>query len=135
MIGLDTNVLLRFLTQDDVERSARARRFLADNCSAARPGYINLVVLAELVRTLERFYQYPRTAVATTLLQVIDAEELVVQHADQVRAACTAFLAGRETGNVGLADHIILALNRPAACETTATMDRRFAREAETRLI
>lgn len=52
MIGIDTNVLLRFLTQDDAAQSERATRFLETHCSSASPGFVNVVGLAELVWTL-----------------------------------------------------------------------------------
>lgn len=136
MIGLDTNILLRFLSDDDIDQRDRARAFLAENCTAGRPGYVNLVVLAELVWVLDRSYNYPTAAVARTVLQLIEAEELIVQQADVVRQACLSYLARpAEAAQVGLADQILHALNRAAGCAATATMDRRFAREPGVQLI
>ena len=47
MIGLDTNVLLRAILGDDKIWSAKAEKFLVENCTVQNPGYINGIVLAE----------------------------------------------------------------------------------------
>jgi predicted nucleic-acid-binding protein len=53
MIGLDTNVLARYLTQDDVRQAARASRLIENDLTNARPGFISPVVLAELCWVIE----------------------------------------------------------------------------------
>lgn len=131
MIGVDTNILLRLLTQDDLAQMERATVFLEQRCTPERKGYINLVVLAELVWTLETAYKFARRDVANAVLGLLDADALEVQQASAVRAACTAYLASPENQRrVGLADHLILSLNRAVGCETTGTMDRRLAEMA-----
>ena len=56
MIGIDTNVLVRFLTQDDPEQSALASDVFERELSARNPGFIGLVVLAETVWVLQSAY-------------------------------------------------------------------------------
>ncbi len=53
MIGLDTNVLVRYLTQDDPQQSARANNLIETQCTKNEPGWIALIVLCELVWVLE----------------------------------------------------------------------------------
>ncbi len=55
MIGIDTNVLVRYIAQDHATQSARATRLLEQECSPATPGFIGLVVLLELVSTHVNF--------------------------------------------------------------------------------
>lgn len=136
MIGLDSNLIIRFLTQDDSGQTERTAEFLANHCSPTRPGYINVVVLAEVVWTLEKAYKYDKADVAATVLSLVDAEELEVQHGDAVRGACERYLQSESARRrVGLADYIIVSLNEAAGCDTTATMDRRLAEEASLTLV
>lgn len=62
MNGLDTNVLVRYLVQDDVEQARRAARYIESGAS-----YVNCVVLCELVWVLESAYGYPQDTVAGVL--------------------------------------------------------------------
>jgi predicted nucleic-acid-binding protein len=136
VIGLDSNLLIRFLTQDDRGQTERAAEFLAIACSPDQPGFINVVVLAEVVWTLEKSYKFDKNHIAATVLRLVDAEELEVQHGNAVRAACEWYLQSPSARRrVGLADYIIVSLNAAAGCETTATMDRRLAEEADLTLV
>ncbi|MDZ7713496.1 MAG: type II toxin-antitoxin system VapC family toxin [Rhodovibrio sp.] len=136
MIGLDSNLILRFLTQDDFGQTERTAKFLANECSPARPGYINVVVLAEVIWTLERAYKFDKGDVATTVLGLVNADELEVQHGQTVRAACERYLQSPAARRqIGLADYLIVCLNEAAGCETTATMDRRLAEAADLTLV
>jgi len=56
MIGLDTNVLVRYLTQDDPKQAARATRVVEEELSENVPGFIGLMVLVETVWVLQRLY-------------------------------------------------------------------------------
>jgi predicted nucleic-acid-binding protein len=94
------------------------------------------VVLAEVVWTLERTYKFDKKDVAAAVLGLVDADELVVEHGHAVRAACERYLQSQPARrHVGLADYLIVSLNAAAGCETTATMDRRLAEEANLTLV
>ena len=67
MIGLDTNVLVRYLAQDDRVQSPLATRFLESSLSQETPGFVATVVLAELVWVLESNYQFSREQITTLL--------------------------------------------------------------------
>ena len=130
MIGLDTNVLVRFLVQDDPDQS-RLARDLISRCTAEAPGFICREVLVELVWVLERAYHFPRADVAHALDGILEAEELIVEASEDAATA-----AWRYRGeSAGFADLMIAAAARRAGCETLVTFDRSAARQADVTLL
>ena len=94
MIGLDTNVLVRYIVRDDPAQTALADRCIEHRCSRERPGYVSHLVLAELVWVLGRGYGYPRQMLADVLGTLLSSEEIRIQDAPLVRAALGEFSAG-----------------------------------------
>ncbi|MEM8821345.1 MAG: PIN domain-containing protein [Pseudomonadota bacterium] len=90
MIGLDTNILVRFLVQDDPSQSAAAQSLLS-RCSTKEPGFVGREVLVELVWVLERAYGHPASRISATLIGLLEAEELVLEDADDVATAAVAY--------------------------------------------
>lgn len=123
MIAIDTNVLVRFLTQDDPEQGAIARRFLA-GLTVDHPGFVAREVLVELVWVLERAYRYSRKEIASALEGVLAAAELQVEASDDVGAVLHAY---RDEG-FGFADLMIAAAGRRVGAESLVTFDRKAAR-------
>nr|WP_234826245.1 hypothetical protein [Sinorhizobium meliloti] len=66
MIGVDTNLLVRYLAQDDTTQSPLASQII-DGFTPEAPGYISQVVLVETVRVLTRSYRMSREAVASVI--------------------------------------------------------------------
>jgi predicted nucleic-acid-binding protein len=124
MIGLDTNVLVRLLVRDDPIQTAQAQRFVASRCTSESPGFINSVVLAELIWVLASIYQYQRSEVAKAIEALLTGEDRVVEHHDEVRASLQAYKSGR----VDFTDALIARINRLRGCEATATFDRKAGR-------
>lgn len=122
MIGLDTNILLRALTRDDPVRSPIAERILSD-LTAERPGYINLVVLAELVWNLRRKYKAQFKDIVETVENILQSPAFVVSDRD---AVIEGLEIARAEG-LDFADALIAALNRRAACEATVTFEGKAA--------
>ena len=81
MIGLDTNVLVRYVTQDDPVQSAKASQ-LIESLTAASPGFVSLVTLTELVWVLQSCYQSAKSEVVMVLETLLHTRELTVEHAD-----------------------------------------------------
>jgi predicted nucleic-acid-binding protein len=121
MIGLDSNVLLRLLLEDDPEQLRRARDLVLARCSADHPGFVNAVVLCETLWVLQRAYRVERARVAGMLQALLDSEDLVIEHAGDVRVALDDYRAGK----LDLADVLIGAINRHRGCSGTATFDRK----------
>lgn len=65
MIGLDTNVLVRYITQDDPQQAEQATRLIETRCAGADPGCIAQIVLCELVWVLSRAYGYSKPQVVS----------------------------------------------------------------------
>lgn len=131
MIGLDTNVLVRYIVQDDPEQSALATTFIESRCTTDSPGFVNNVVLVELVWVLERGYSYPKSAILSVLKQLVVTAELKLEHSDSVREAVRLY----EMGSAGFADCLIAALNRQYGCSMTMTFDRRAGKHPDFALI
>ncbi len=123
MIAIDTNVLVRFLTQDDPGQARAATDFM-NGLSESDPGFIAREVMVELVWVLERAYRFGRTEVATALEGLLSASEIAVEAADDVGRALFRYREGR----FGFADLMIAAAARRADAMPLVTFDRKAAR-------
>ncbi|WP_375474628.1 PIN domain-containing protein [uncultured Jatrophihabitans sp.] len=130
MIGLDTNVIVRYLAQDDPEQSARATE-LIDGLTTADPGFVSLVAVVETYWVLRSAYGQSRPRCAELIDGLLDARELRVGSDTIVRAAAGAC---RDDG-ADFADAVIAELGRVAGCEHTMTLDRRASRGGRMRLV
>lgn len=83
MIALDTNVLVRFLTQDD-DAQFQLAADLIEGCTRDLPGYVCREVMIELVWVLERAYKYSREEIADALLSIVTASQLSVENAQDI---------------------------------------------------
>ncbi|MGZ8330371.1 MAG: PIN domain-containing protein, partial [Rhodoplanes sp.] len=124
MIGLDTNILVRLVVADDPAQTARAQRFVETRCTPEAPGFINCIVLAELVWVLARAYDYSRAEIAAAVENLLAGDDRVIEHDDEVRDALEIYRSGRGD----FVDALILYINRARGCEATATFDRRAAK-------
>jgi predicted nucleic-acid-binding protein len=121
--GIDTNVLIRYLIQDEPEQARRASRFIATACSADDPGFINRIVLCELVWVLESAYGYARDRMAQLIENLLRTAQLKVEDHDVAWAALREYQTGAD-----FADALIAALNQRVGCEDTVTFDRKAGR-------
>ena len=123
MIGLDSNVLLRYLMQDDAIQSPKATSII-ENLDEAAPGYVSVVVLAEASWTLRSTYKIPAAEIAAAIVGLLQSAALVVQEEQAVVEALHASREGRGT----FADALIGVLATKAGCERILTFDRRSLR-------
>ncbi len=121
MIGLDTNVLVRYIVDDDPEQSQAAARLIEGRCTAQSPGYVSVPVLVELVWVLTGHYDYAKPVVVSVIRQMLRTAELAIEDREVVDAAVREF----ETGRADFADYVIARRNRLHGCEATCTFDRR----------
>lgn len=124
MIGLDTNVLVRHLTQDDPAQSRRATEFIERHLTEDNPGYVSAVVVAETVWVLERAYKLQNAEIVDCIERILQTADFVVQNEQEVFAAMTVLKDGRGS----FADGLILALAAKAGCSKTVTFDRKALR-------
>src|ERR1700728_1637548 len=124
MIGLDTNVLVRYLTQDDPVQSRRSTEFIDRQLTEGNPGYVSTVVMAETVWVLERAYELENAEIADCIERILQTAVIVVQNEQEVFAA----MAILKDGLGSFADGLILALATKAGCVKTVTFDRKALR-------
>jgi len=122
MTGLDTNVLVRFLVQDDAAQ-AKATQDLMATFTEAEPGFVSREVLVELVWVLERAYALSRTDIADAINGLLEARELVIEAADRAAIAIDRY----RKGGPGYADQMIALAGQGAGCGKTVTFDRKAA--------
>jgi len=123
MIGVDTNVILRHLLQDDARQSPIASRFLADR-SPDDPAYLSTAVVLELVWTLRRRYGFPQAEVSRIVLSLSRSNDILLQDSVAVRRA----VWDAEEANVDIADALIAHSAIDAGCDGVVTFDRRAQR-------
>jgi predicted nucleic-acid-binding protein len=130
MIGLDTNILVRYLTHDDPTQTAAAIKVMS-SLSSDSPGFLSLVVIAELVWVLTVAYDYPRKEIAQVMEALLRSKELVTEQAEIVSQALRMF----GTGHAEFADCLIERCANAAECQYTLTFDRKAAKSTGMRLL
>jgi predicted nucleic-acid-binding protein len=125
LIGLDTNILIRFFAKDDPEQSRKAKK-LIDSLTRQEPGWVALTTVVELVWVITRQTRGGRTAVTTFLVQLLTREDIVVEHSSVVERAFQRYRNGR----ADFADCLIAASAQAAGCRKTVTFNRKAARDA-----
>lgn len=120
MTGIDTNVLVRFLVEDDQEQTERVHRFLAKCRRVGEPVYISVPVLCEAVWVLRSAFARSKPEILDAVEQLLSTDVFQVEQPDAVRAA----IQSCRTGKGDFADCLIGHLNLAAGCRTTVTLDR-----------
>jgi predicted nucleic-acid-binding protein len=127
MIGLDTNVLVRYLAQDDPAQSARATDIIERRLSDQNPGFISVVAMAETVWVLDRAYGLSHQDLVAAIERMLQVDVLVVESEQEIFSAMVAL----KEGDGSFADALIGALGAKAGCSATLTFDRRALRLPE----
>ena len=130
MIGLDTNVLARYIMQDDAKQS-RLASGLMDSLTAEAPGFIPLVSVVELVWVLSSCYALERVHLVAALEALLRTKEVVVENAEVVWRAVRTF---RDTSG-DFADCLIERSAAAAGCERTMTFDKGAAKNCGMTLV
>jgi predicted nucleic-acid-binding protein len=124
MLGLDTNVLVRFLVRDDASQFAAARRVVEERRAAGELLFVSLLVLLETEWVLRSRYGLDKKVVAHTIDQLLAAAEIVIEDESTVEEALFEW----KDAAADFADCLIGARNRRAGCRATVTFDPRIAR-------
>jgi predicted nucleic-acid-binding protein len=131
MIGLDTNILVRYIAQDDAVQSPLATKIIEDRLTEEHPGFISLVTMVETVWVLDRSYGLSTAEIATAVERILQTDILSVQNEEDVFTAMVALKAG--TGS--FSDALIGALGTRAGCAATLTFDKKAAHLKEFELV
>jgi predicted nucleic-acid-binding protein len=124
MIGLDTNVLVRYIVEDDPDQAELARIAIEDQCTTEEPGFISLMVVCELVWVLQRAYKCTRDQVGEVVMNLLLTETFSIEHHDVAWQAYHDYVEG----NADYADCLISRLNHATGCTTTVTFDKKAAK-------
>lgn len=124
MIGLDTNILVRYLAQDDPLQSPKATAIIERRLTEETPGFVSIVVMVETVWVLDRAYGLPAHKISAVIERMLQTDVLVIEDEQEV---FTAMIALKE-GQSSFADSVIAQIGLKAGCSCTLTSDHRAAR-------
>jgi predicted nucleic-acid-binding protein len=130
VIGIDTNILLRYFVKDDPTQTPLAVQTIY-SLSPQEPGWIALLVLAELTWTLRRVFKLDRRAIAGVIAKLLNSQDMVVEQEEIVRQALHLYA----TTKADYADCVIAVSARSVGCTTVATLDEIAARDLGLQLI
>ncbi len=131
MIGLDTNVLLRYIVQDDPIQSKCATEYIESHCSVSNAGFINLIVICEIVWVLKKAYGYNKEIIIDVIKRLLSTKEFIIENSDIVWQAVKEY----SNGKAGLADFLIGCSNKNKGCGYTITFDKQSAQGENFRLL
>jgi predicted nucleic-acid-binding protein len=124
VIGLDTNILVRYLAQDDPVQSAKATQLIERRLSEENPGFVSIVAMVETAWVLDRAYGLADDEIAAAIERTLQADVLVVEDEQEVFAAMIAL----KEGHGSFADALIGGLGGRAGCAHTLTFDQKASR-------
>jgi len=125
MIGLDTNVIVHYVMQDDARQAAKAAKVM-ENLTGEDPGFITLVSVIEIVWVLTSCYDLNREQIARLLDQLLSTETLLIDRAETVWRALRVY----QSSNADFADCLIERIAVSKACSHTVTFDVRASKSA-----
>jgi predicted nucleic-acid-binding protein len=124
VIGLDTNVIVRYVTQDDARQAAAASKLFERVLTTARPGFVGLITLCELVWVLADCYDADRARIAAVVEGLLGSRQLVVEEAEVVWSALRAW----EKSSADFSDVLLGQVLLSRGCEKVVTFDKAAAR-------
>lgn len=120
MIGLDTNILVRYFMRDDPGQAAAAKRLVDEASSRGERLFINRIVLSELTWVLAKPYRRGRVEIADAVERILITTQFEVEGKDAVWEALRSFRGS----SADFTDCLIGASNSATGCTTTATFDK-----------
>ena len=131
MIGLDTNILVRYLTQDDQEQAKKAVKLIESNLSQKQSMFINNIVFCELIWVLERGYKYSKQQIASAIRILLSAQEFAFEQLDSLWIALDKY----EKDNIDFSDALIGELNKSYKCTHTYSFDTQASKMSNFELL
>ncbi|HCF27072.1 MAG TPA: twitching motility protein PilT [Cyanobacteria bacterium UBA11049] len=122
MVGLDTNVLVRYLTRDDESQWQQAKEVI----ESGQPCFVANIVLCELVWVLRgNSYKFGREEILSALGMMLQSPTFEFEN----RSAVYQSLQRTKQGKVDFSDYLIGAIQTSAGCQETVTFDRKLKGE------
>ncbi len=120
MTGLDTNILLRYLLEENDPQKAPVDRFFIRNAERGEMLFVNQIVLCEVIWVLARALKFDRQQIGAILERLLATEQLEFEAKDLIVDALSTY----RTTRADFADCLIGVRNRDAGCNATVTLDR-----------
>lgn len=121
MLGVDTNVLIRYLIRDDQSQYEKARRLIDREVSKGEPVLLSMLVLLETEWVLRSRYELAKAEIVTAFSALLDTADLTFEDEPSVEHAVYSW----KDSAADFADCLIEARNRRLGCRATATFDAR----------
>ena len=119
MFGIDTNILVRFLVQDDEAQFEKARKLIQREVAAGRRVFVNQLVLMEAEWVLRSRYSIPKNQIIEAVSGLLDALDVQFEDEPSIEEAILIW----KKSSADFADCLIGAKNRRLGCRTTVTFD------------
>lgn len=123
-VGLDTNILVRYLTQDDPNQAKKANKLMDNYINKKQSLFINNIVFCELIWVLERGYKYSRQQIAGCIKNLLCSQEFAFEHLDVLWISLQKY----DKENMDFADVLISELNATYGCIFTYSFDNKASR-------
>ena len=121
MIAVDSNILLRYLVEDEPDQASLAIDLIENTLTAAEPAFVGLTVIVEVALVLKRRYRMSAREIGEIVKRLISAPQFVVEQAALIERVISY-------GHADIADAIVHEAGKVAGCARTLTFDRAFAR-------
>ena len=121
MIGLDTNVIIRYLTQDDPEQSKSSAYIIETELTPSDQGFISLIVLIEVVWVLKSCYQQSKPDLCHIIESLLTTKQLIIEKSDNAYKALRLW----QKGNGDYSDALISVLSQENGCTYILTFDKK----------
>jgi predicted nucleic-acid-binding protein len=123
MIGIDTNILVRYITQDGKE-TLTATELLEKKCTKETPGFVCIIVLCELVWVLNRAYKYDKVSIVKIINKLLSTVEFKIENALVAWRALQSYTKG----SADYSDYLIGHICNEHNTDTTYTLDKKASK-------
>ena len=113
--GLDTNVFIRYIVQDDEQQAQLATDLIENKCSQENPALVNEIILCEIIWVLKRAYHYDKEVILMVIKQLLSSDEIYISSHVEAWAAYQDY----ESGNADFSDYFIARINQKLGCPFT----------------
>lgn len=131
MIGIDTNVLVRYITQDDELQAIAATEFIENCCSTGSKIFINHIVICELVWVLKKCYKLSKPKTINTIEYILKIAQFSLENPQIIWQA----LSDYKKGAADFADYVVGRTNKFHSCDETVTFDQKAGKSKGFKLL
>jgi predicted nucleic-acid-binding protein len=120
MIGIDTNILVRYLTQDDIEQAKVVEQLFNKYATGSHSVFINNIVICELIWVLERGYKYSKEDITKVIKHILSTKEFNFENQELLWLSLNQYSQKK----LDFSDALIGEINKHSGCTNTLTFDK-----------